>query len=371
MNNAKATLILLLGISTTAGAQVPRPATWPDVRCQLSGAHGADTDRMAASSELALLREAVIEADHYLPEDLREVSSRIVFIVAHRAADWTKLTCGWGPEDDGDYRYPDKKLYPEGTIKVNFTEKTLQAMALGRELGKIDAAAGRGARVFSRYIIAHELRHARQYLDDPLPDALALHRQQSEPGSCSKGLLDARLLAQAEKRLRYEKAAYAAHRELIEKGDLLAFAGAVENYEKEHSALFADGGKYHLLASKGSSPLVGKLREESAMTGRGGEFGPLAKLPNEGQVVPSRIVDDLKRLNDRLADSAHPWTEAEKAAAGVDAMQEQWKYFMTGENGRRVGKFLPCKQDEVEARYRTELARFESFRLPDFSATAK
>ena len=342
-----------------------------NVRCDLSGAHGDDSDRLPSGKEIELLQAAIEDVYPQLPRELQEISKEIVFMISHREKGWTKLVMGWGPEDDADYRYPDTRFYPAGTIKVSFTEKTMAALALGAELSKSDPQMERSVKNFSHYIIAHELTHARQYHQAPIPDLLALHKLGSVADHCQEGLLDEALLMQAEKRLKYEKEAYAAHRSYIEKNGLLGFAAAIESYEATHRVEFSAGGKYHLLASEGPSPFVGKLREEASMVGHGGEFGPLAKFPNEGQVIPAEIVWTFKRLNDRLAGSVDSRSEAVKAVPQIDEIETQWDLFMTGANLERVEKFLPCRSRELGGRYRMELARFESFLLPEYAVTEK
>lgn len=334
-------MVITLTLSLLASA-----AAAFDVRCELGGAHGDDSDRQPHQTELRLLREAVADAYPGMPDEVKKVADAIVLMIPHSQKDWTKFVFGWGPEDDADYRYPDTKFYPEGTIKANFSERTLAALALGEELSKQGALVARGARSFSRYMVVHVLTHALQYHKAPVQDILALETRSS--GLCRDGLLPKELLGQAEKRLAYEKAAFASHRAFIDKEGMLAYADAIEARYKSHPREFGPGGRFRLLAADAPNPLVPKLREEAPMAGQGGTLGPLASLMNDGQVVPHQIIGSLVRLN---------------GAAGrprrfeLEELQALWERFMVGENLKLVKKVLACPPAELEARYSLELAR--------------
>ena len=354
----KSTLLALCAgalISCASGPKGPQL----DVRTDLGAVPTADQGTIYTADELRLMQRALEDAYPHLPSELQDIARQVVFVISHDPV-WTGRVFGWGPEDDPDYRYPDRRFYPRGTIKVTFTQKTIAALRLGERLSRDDSKVAEGALVFARYIIAHQLTHAMQYHREPLSDLLELHRARDTSSICKDGLIDERMLTAAQKRLTYEHQAYGMHRRLIDRDSLLAFADAVELYERTHPTEFAQEGPYHLLASSRPNAFVGKLREEAFMSDKGSEFGPLAKFPNEGQVVPAEVVWALKRLNDSLSGAIRPGLAPQTANAEVQQLRRTWDMFMSGASTVGVKSVLPCDAEQLERRYEHELARYET-----------
>jgi hypothetical protein len=81
---------------TCKTTELPAPSPQFDVRCDLGSVQGAGNDRLATTEELRLLRQALEDTDPILPPELQEIAKRIVFVVSHREAVWTKRVFGWG-----------------------------------------------------------------------------------------------------------------------------------------------------------------------------------------------------------------------------------------------------------------------------------
>ncbi len=97
---------------------------------------------------------------------------------------------GFGPEDDPAYRYPDRTLYPTGTIMVNITRSSLLMMT----------RAAQGRKKSEKAVIellAHEIKHVEQYMNHPV-------RALSVAGDCPLGYCADVLLEGTKIKLSYE-----------------------------------------------------------------------------------------------------------------------------------------------------------------------
>ena len=371
-------LFPVLSLSAFLGAFAPAHGQTPvfKVVCDLGGRHGEDADRVPHARELSLLREAVEDAYPHLPTFLQEVAREITFFVSHEKVKLTKRYMGWSAEDDPDYRWPDTRFYPQeyvdptgvnrkGSIKANFTEKFIQTLELGGELGKASPAAARGTRSFAREIIAHELAHAWQYHTWPVRDL----SRTKDPAP--EGLADPAIIRENRTKTEYEHQAFAIGRRYgrgFEK-DRLALADAIEARAKAEPALFAAKGPYHLLALDQPNPVVGRyLREETKNLNLGGDFTPTAKVIYEGQHVPAELVLRLKRYND-IAELFRSQLEGGgmTAAALLDVegpsvaeIKKDWDAYMNaGPISGAVKESFPYLK-AVEARFNKELERSAS-----------
>lgn len=102
----------------------------------------------------------------------------------------------FGPEDDPEYEYPDKNLYPDGTIKINFTFSMLDSI---RPINSpdIDPRVKKTLRKFLIGVIAHEIKHAEQYMEHPVSALSAF-------SDCPEGICDPQKLKDTRIKMRYE-----------------------------------------------------------------------------------------------------------------------------------------------------------------------
>ena len=348
------------------------------IMCELDGQHGGDADRVAPDEEARLLRDAVADAYPVLPPYLQEVARHVPFMVLHKWTAVTKKFMGYSAEDDPSYAYPDTHYYGErysardaqgnatektGTIKVNFTEKFIRTLELGRKLGAGNSRAAEGIRAFSRGVIAHELNHAFQYHTGPVRDL------ERFPEAIKNGLADPQVLSDTEKKVQYERDTYGVERgiEAGHQDDFLALADAVEAYARANPDLFKTGGPYHTLALDVPNPLVGRyLRENVRTIGMGSQFNDSEKIIYEGQYAPPSIVLRLKRINDVMEKEQKAATAlldggvASIKAPDVTELENQWAFYMTATPLAQSGKETYGYLKDVEKQYDAQLARYRS-----------
>lgn len=109
-----------------------------------------------------------------------------------------KLGVAYGPEDDPEYSYPDTRLYPQGTIKVNFCPVVLGWMRLSKVLRGTEEQSVVNMIILE--VLAHEIKHVEQYRKEP---TLALANEADCPG----GVCDFEKLKGTEIKFEYEREA--------------------------------------------------------------------------------------------------------------------------------------------------------------------
>lgn len=331
---------------------------------------GKDPDSISLDEEKRLLRDALLDAYPHLPPNLQSIAYKAAYFINHNWVAVTKVYMGWSAEDDPDYKPGDKRFYDpslgidnpnNGTIKVVFTQKFMKTLAMGELLGKTDQSLLEGARLFARAIIAHELLHAWQYHTQPV-SALTTVINKTALGNainCPNGLCDTKLLEQHKKKIEYERDAFELERKYVNPELFNRFANALDKYEVENPELFKKGGMWFLLSGKNQSPLNEYyFREKAKNKNLGREFGRLAKLTYEGQIVPPQLVYDLKRVNDSI-ESSDTSKMAQKET--FDKILNKWTVFCEPESTqllKRIVGPLPYLK-AVNERFNLELKRFE------------
>lgn len=158
--------------------------------------YAAPTVNVEAGSEeeKAVLARSVQNVYPYLPESQQELIRKGLYFVVVSDSLLGRNAAAFGPEDDPSYRYPDTKLYPEGTIKVNIPASTLHMMRIVDGDKGSDVSQMRGLLL---EIIAHEIKHVEQYMAKPI-------KALSRPAECPKGVCDASRLEDTRLKLAYE-----------------------------------------------------------------------------------------------------------------------------------------------------------------------
>lgn len=362
-------LAMLPGVASAKDEAAAEKMPSFTVICDLDGNHESDPDRLSHQREIELMTAAIARAYPLLPPELKEIAGKIAFVINHSNKEATKLYSGWSAEDDtGFYKYPDTKFHnPEktgpdygadGTIRVNFTEKFILGLDLGDTVAQKDSNAGRGAIIsYGAVVVKHELKHAHQWHTGPVRANVNDH-----PEMFADGLMDRELLSDMIKKIRYERDALAAHRELIESGPLMDFAKAAQQYEKDRPEQFEVGAKYYLLGGKLPNSFTGRYLQMSAETvGDGDKFDEKGEVIYYGQVVPPGVVLDLKSLNDEIEASG----KIDGAAANLSALKTEWsKYVDADPTLWKANQEAMPYLIEVEKRYNSELARFEKLTGP-------
>lgn len=137
----------------------------------------------------------VSEAYPLLEKSQQDLVGQGLYFVAFYEEPFASEQVAFGPEDDPAYKYPDKTLYPKGTIKVNITMRTL---AMIRVVNQISDPLVRA--MFWRRLLdltSHEIKHVQQYMRHPV---LAL----AAPADCPEGICDEQKTFDTEAKLSYE-----------------------------------------------------------------------------------------------------------------------------------------------------------------------
>ena len=227
-------------------------------------------DQLTEAREREILQAAIADTYNFLSDSpqLQEiVRGGLHFVVNHTWDPITKKYFGWGPEDDPEYKYPDKNFCnaatPEGTIKINLSQKFMKTLDLGLKLGEeykeTDPEIMEGVKSFYRTIIAHELLHTYQWHTYPVA-ALSMF-----PESCTtnNGLCDQEMIKGTRLKIKYEEDAFAQNKKIAEPDadKIIKFANAIDKYESEHPEEFnPENGQYRILSSTSKfSPVVKRL----------------------------------------------------------------------------------------------------------------
>ena len=281
-------------------------------------------DQLTETREKEILQAAVADTYEFLSDapQLQEIIRGGLHFVVNHTWSPTKKYFGWGPEDDPEYTYPDKNFCnastPEGTIKINLSQKFMKTLDLGLKLGEKDPDVMDGVKNFYRVIIAHELLHTHQWNTYPVA-ALSMF-----PKSCfdNNGLCDQEMIKGTKLKIKYEEEAFAQNRRLTDPDKIIKFANAIKEYEIEHPEEFSDEGQYRLLSSSSKlSPLVNKLmkfandarNEEKEITG-------VTKIDYYGEYRPCELIWELMNV---VMNGQSPYSKTK-----VEAILSEWDEYM-------------------------------------------
>lgn len=161
---------------------------------QVSRAQGIINIKANSGSDRVIIASAIIDAYPNLPKDQQALIDQGLFFVM----DYNEPPAGvlgYGPEDDPEYKYPDTKLWPEGTIKVNLTVNAFELMRVISASN--DPSVQNVFKALVLDLIGHEIKHAQQYIAHPV---LALSRADQ----CPEGMCDPERLKDTEAKMHYE-----------------------------------------------------------------------------------------------------------------------------------------------------------------------
>jgi len=317
----------------------------PNVLCQLGGNHGAaDTD--AVPNDVALLQEALTVIYPMLPADLRVHARKVTVVANHTFVPATKLYMGWGPEDDPEYRYPDRKLFPEGTIKVNVSERAMQFLRFAHdELGGIQN--NEGGRVWVLGFFVHEFTHDTQYMNRPVRD---LNSGKPEE-VCPEGLCDLGLVAETKLKIGYENAAFVRQLEFVSAQEIAALVRDYEAAVARHPEFFQKGAKYGLLGTDFGGYY---MRGFGAIRKAGGIAGSALVVYNGQYRVPELALELHALLQKGAPDPA-----------AVQRLAAEWSTYMDQGNDTvkllGVGSYIAL----VKQRFEADLAKAAAAPAPD------
>jgi hypothetical protein len=249
---------------------------------------------------------------------------------------------GWSAEDDSEFRYPDRKFAPEGTIKVNLAEPFVQ-LARFCDSEFLHAGLERvGCHEIVRDTVAHEVLHARQY------HVLPVRAVTSVPGACPEGLCDPRLIASTKRKIGYERQAWVFGEQFRTPQGTVAFGTALLRVKKEHPELFSDGGPYRLISDMGYQGTLKQAQEELASR----DFSAGAKRFYEGEYRLPEIAWDMHRLAQALEGMQ---IDRFAARRRYEAISRAWSKAADKALRDELGRAFPC--------YLSVVARYERDKL--------
>lgn len=182
--------------------------------------------RAQSDEETNLIRQAVSDVYPQLSENHQKLIRDGLYFARYYGTDALGSAEAFGPEDDPEYKPGDKKLYPEGTIKVSFCKPAMEILQL---ISSTDDKVVRA--VFKLYfteVVAHELTHVEQYMANPV-EVL------TKPEQCPKGICDKQLTAGTAIKFQYELDAMAAGYEFGRKHITRGDWGHTANWLKAHA----------------------------------------------------------------------------------------------------------------------------------------
>lgn len=188
--------LMIIGLLRAAGAQESSDAAFVGILADAQKTARVTAESGAVSDE-KILHDAVQAVYPKLADDHRRLIDQGLEFVVTRQEPLTSLAFGWGPEDDRDYRYPDRSFYPSGTIKVNISLQSIEILRLAKNGPPLVQKA------LSDYFYAgmvHEIEHAKQYHEAPMGYV-------DDPERCAKGWCQEVLIDQSRSKARYEFAA--------------------------------------------------------------------------------------------------------------------------------------------------------------------
>ncbi|MBI5629308.1 MAG: hypothetical protein HY921_00280 [Elusimicrobia bacterium] len=317
--------------------------------CELDGKHGSDPDRLEHRREIALVGKAYEAAFESLPPHLQETALETVAVINHKNVVYTKSSvAGWSAEDDPEYVYPDRGYFPNGTIKVNYTEYFVRILELAEKMGRNDPKTAKAFQDSIGEIIAHELLHAWQYHRNPVRDLMSV------PGGCPQGLCDEGLLEETRLKLEYESQAFETAK-LFDPARRRILADALEKSLKTDPKSVMGP----LLSEKILGGLKDTLRAMADLEDAGKSPMEAYKTLYYGQYIPARNVRALVAINQMLErENAHIWGDSSMESnpcANKKTIFAETAPYLASKKLPRLYPYVAA----VKARYQQELERLE------------
>ncbi|MBT3393232.1 MAG: hypothetical protein HN833_02400 [Elusimicrobiaceae bacterium] len=188
----------------------------------------------------------------YFQKEIKEIP----FGINHSFVELTKYYMGYSAEDDLEFDNKNNGYYPAGTIKVFFTEKTLQIIKFYNDIKEDEKynKISEGVAVLLLRALGHEILHAWQYHKNPYKDLKRIAKEDVRVMIENKKF-DEDILKGSYKSVFYEYQAV----NLLDSQTSKEFENSVEKigiamtmfeeYEKQNPSFFEASGKYEYLSS--------------------------------------------------------------------------------------------------------------------------
>lgn len=321
--------------------------TLPHVACELKTDSGYQlapqtecVKHPAAAQEIHLLQEFLVDLAQeakdvsfntkYLgPVSLSEQIYNQTFLVNHSWRPITVRFMGFGPEDDPEFDYTKPGYYPNGTVKVNLTERAFDVIRLyyGDILPRYgrDSQQARGLRGFVGMIFFHEMLHGWQLHTLPVLDYKRMGIEKLNEMLASRKP-DEKIIWGSQQIINYEEDAnvFSYRYTLAVLEDFKVFVKAFETLSAEPSffqkyPLLADTFYEYYLVNETAG--AEELLKEMANGKTFDTFNELNTYTYRGQVAPLQTWADMVRINDQL-------TAGTSCKAVEATVREKYAYFM-------------------------------------------
>ncbi|MDO8664929.1 MAG: hypothetical protein Q7K44_05325 [Candidatus Liptonbacteria bacterium] len=117
-------------------------------------------------SNAAAVTQILGKVYHELPENQKVLIGNGLYFHAQCEEPFASIGGAYGPEDDPDYKYPDKNLYPTGTIKVNICPYSMDLFSIANKTD--DPVTAFVFEKLSLELFVHEIKHVEQYRENPV-----------------------------------------------------------------------------------------------------------------------------------------------------------------------------------------------------------
>ncbi len=261
-------------------------------------------------TELAGQDKPVTFRTKYLgPVNLSEQIFQQTFLINHSWRAITRRFMGFGPEDDPQFDYTQPGYYPNGSVKVNLTERAFDVIGLyyGDVLPRygVDSSVARGLRGFVGMVFFHEMLHGWQLHTLPVLDYKRLPLEQLN-SMLSSRQPDDKIIWGSNQIVNYEEDAnvFSYHYTADVYQDFTEFVKAFEKMSQEEDFFtkyprLADSFyQYYLVnETKAAEQLLSEIAQGKTLD----TFNELNTYTYRGQNTPLATWADMVRINDSIS----------------------------------------------------------------------
>lgn len=327
--------------------QLAKQSSTPRVACEIqqNGAYqlapeAACLQDPSAKEEVLLLKRFLTELAQFAqnttyhtkwlgPVNLSEQVFQQTFLVNHSWRAITERFMGFGPEDDPQFDYTQPGYYPEGSVKVNLTERAFDVIRL--YYGDIvprygeDSSVAKGLRGFVGMVFFHEMLHGWQLHTLPVLDYKRLDIADLNAMLASRRP-DYKIVWGSNQIVNYEEDAnvFSYHYMASVYNDFNAFVKEFEKLSQERDFFtkyprLADSFYQYYLVNE--SAAAKELLEEISNGKTLDTFNELNTYTYRGQNTPLQTWVDMVQINDRLENGVD-------CTSVADAVRAKYNYFM-------------------------------------------
>ena len=278
------------------------------------------------------------ETKHLGTVNLSEQIYQQTFLVNHSWRAITERFMGFGPEDDKQFDYKNPGFYPNGTIKVNLTERAFDVIRLYDETivpqYGIDSVEAKGLRGFLGMVFFHEVMHGWQLHTQPVLDYKRMDQTVLQE-MLKLRQPDDELVKGSQKIVDYEEDAnvFTYHYMASIYSDFAAFVKAFEQLSQDPAFFvkyprLTDANdtfyQYYLVNQlKGAKEVLDEINSGKKLD----TFNELNTYTYRGQVAPLQAWAFMVRVNNRLV-SKPKFTKKRRCKKEEENVRKAYDSFM-------------------------------------------